>query len=655
MTPPVPHRPASRVPLVLASLFAAGLVAGCAAGAKRKAVAGAMSEIDSIEFSGVERFDDDELLDHLYMCESSWIPFSEECFFNEGYIPVDTQRIVELYRSFGYFQAEVTEIKAVSRGRHSDEVDILVTVSEGEPVTISRISFDWADEPGSGPDSGFDRSKVEAGARLRASQPLETLAIIEAAARLRHALRGRGYPLATVEHASLVDLERLAAEVRFAITVGPRADIGRIRIVGLEAVPEYLVRREIDFAEGERFSPALLTRMERAVFAMNVFSTVTVLPDREVGADGRIGVTVTVSESEPQLLKIGVGLGLEPTRWEERVTGLYSHHDLFGQLTRFELRIKAGYAELPNPFFVVEHGPVLKLEPRLHKKGWIEKRLEWTLAPAFELGIQEGYQFYSPSTRLAVSRMFFERLEVQLSHNLRFVDFFAVSPTLEANRSILGLDYRDPYLLSWLEVSSDLHLTDRILDPRNGVALGARYAVAGGILGGDYDFQKVVPNLRAYWTIFPRLQLAVKIETGLIFPYGDRPAAPFDMKLYLGGGDTVRGWGLRRLSPKTSLCPDDGDCRSIPIGGYTMALGNLELRVRTWGKLYVVGFVDAGDVRAGRAEYDPAELNYSAGGGLRYASPFGKIRLDVGVRLNDTPLSEGEDRWAFHLGLGEAF
>jgi outer membrane protein insertion porin family len=86
-----------------------------------------------------------------------------------------------------------------------------------------------------------------------------------------------------------------------------------------------------------------------------------------------------------------------------------------------------------------------------------------------------------------------------------------------------------------------------------------------------------------------------------------------------------------------------------------MALGNVELRVRTVGKLYVVGFVDAGDVRAGLAEYDLTQLNYSAGGGLRYDTPFGKIRLDVGARLNETPLSRGEDSWAFHLGLGEAF
>lgn len=651
----VQFRYAWRLPYPVALLVAAVLIAGCATGPDRKDVTGAKSEIDDVKLKGVKRFGDDEFLEYLYLCESSWIPFSEDCFFNEAFIPVDTQRIIDLYRSYGYFDARVVEIRPIEKEENSDEVDILIVVEEGEPLSISRVTFQWLDEREPNEGLGFDRSKIESAARVGATQTLEMAVLNEAAARMQRALQECSYPLAEVEHREFVDLDRLDAEVRFSLRAGARADIGEIRIIGLEYVPEYLVRREIDFAPGKPFSPDLLTRMEKAAFAMNVFSTVSVSADREIGADGQIGVTVAVSETEPQLIKVGVGLGLESTRWEERVTALYTHNDLFGQLTRLDLRLKAGYAELPNPFMVEEHGPVAKFEPHLRKKGWIEKRLVWTMAPAFELGIQEGYQFYSPGTRLAISRFFFEILDVEISHNFRFVDFFDVSPTLDANRSILKLDFRDPYMVSWFEVSSILYLTDQILEPRNGVTIGARYAIAGGILGGDYDFQKVIPDLRIYWRIFSRLQLAVRVETGLIFPYGDQPAAPFDMKFYLGGGDTVRGWGLRRLSPKTEICPLAGDCRKIPIGGYTMALGNVELRLRTVGKLYVAGFVDAGDVRAGRAEYDFEELNYSAGGGLRYDSPFGKVRLDVGVRLNDTPLSLGEDRWAFHFGLGEVF
>ena len=66
-----------------------------------------------------------------------------------------------------------------------------------------------------------------------------------------------------------------------------------------------------------------------------------------------------------------------------------------------------------------------------------------------------------------------------------FFDFFQIQETLDANRTLLGLDFRDPYLLSYLKVESNLYLTDRILDPNNGVVVGIRYAIAGGPFGGS--------------------------------------------------------------------------------------------------------------------------------------------------------------------------
>jgi outer membrane translocation and assembly module TamA len=119
----------------------------------------------------------------------------------------------------------------------------------------------------------------------------------------------------------------------------------------------------------------------------------------------------------------------------------------------------------------------------------------------------------------------------------------------------------------------------------------------------------------------------------------------------------VRGWGLRRLSPRLEECDEENpdDCKSIPIGGQTSLVGNLELRVPIGGGFGLIGFVDAGDNQAGEVEYVPDEWNYSAGPGLRFDSPLGLIRLDLGFRLNDPGVYAGEPGWAIHFGFGEAF
>ena len=86
-----------------------------------------------------------------------------------------------------------------------------------------------------------------------------------------------------------------------------------------------------------------------------------------------------------------------------------------------------------------------------------------------------------------------------------------------------------------------------------------------------------------------------------------------------------------------------------------MVLGNVELRAMTIPDLYLVAFFDVGDVQSGVAEYKPEKWNYTAGGGLRYDSPVGKIRVDFGYRINEPEPDWDEPRWGLHLGLGEAF
>src|SRR5690606_22272435 len=126
--------------------------------------------------------------------------------------------------------------------------------------------------------------------------------------------------------------------------------------------------------------------------------------------------------------------------------------------------------------------------------------------------------------------------------------------------------------------------------------------------------------------------------------------APFDLQYYLGGANTMRGWGQRQLAPYVVDCPPDRSCQRIPVGGQTMLLGNFETRVRVWRDLWAIAFFDMGDVQSGTTTFEPAVWNYAAGPGLRYRSKIGVFRLDVGVRINDTPAHRAQPRWALHFG-----
>lgn len=632
------------------ALLAALSLATIGCGASRDTIVGRGHLIDDVEFEGVERFGKETLLRHLFMGETSWIPLTPDYYHDEALLAVDAKRVKELYAAYGYYDVRVLELSLVPDD-DDDEVDILLRVEEGEPVRIAKLDLVWEDATEL-PDEA--RTEVEALVGIAVGDPVEVPTINSAIGKLRTALLQLGHPLARVSGGATVDLAERSGELAFTLTPGPFASIGAVRFEGLREVPEELVQNEIEFVLGQPFSPARVKQIEQAIKAMRVFSWVATLPPETV-EDGRVTLTVRLSEADPQSIAVGVQLALETTRWQEQARIDYTHTNVFGNLTRLDFKTIAGWAELPNPWAPDLHGPVLSVSPLFTKKGWLEKHLLWGFGPRFEVDVEEGYQYYSPSSRLSVSRWFDGWLLASVSQNFRMVDFFNVSPELDAKSSLLGRDFRDPYLLSDVELAAQGFWLDSITSPRNGAAAELRYSVATAYLGSDFDFHKLVALVRAYWEPVAWIRIATRVSTGLMVTFGDNPGSPFNRRFYLGGANSVRGWGPRKLAPRLEECDDGGDCASVPVGGYTMVQGNFEIRFNVIGPVWLVGFVDVGDVQADELTYVPEEWNFSAGPGLRAETPVGLVRLDFGLRLNDTGVYPDEPSWGLYFGLGEAY
>ncbi len=620
-----------------------------------------------VEFEGVTRFSDREIYEHLELRPRSWLPLPRRHWYYPGLLPIDAERILALYHAHGYYQARIVdvEVETIDR-RKRDRVDITYVIDEGPVTTVDELVVRWPEGPPPGPPReqreapfadlpSLDPERLSSRVSLAIGEAFEVPKLLGSAATLRETLRRLGHPFVEVDPHALVDRGACEADVEFEVRPGPYMLIGEITVVGLETVPLRPVLAEVQALEGKPYSPGRIQEIERRIYAIGMFSTVIVEPEQTDGNDdGRLDLTVRVRETDPQRVRLGVALGLEPNRWEQRFVARYEHNNLFRDLYKLRLTGRVGYAELPSVVRPVAHGPVAKTNLHVEKKGLIEAQLVWSVEPSAELGIEQGYQFWTLGHRFAVSRFFTRWFELELSHNLRYVNFFSVSPALVGRETQLGLDYRDPYLLSYIGVTARVWAVDNITAPNDGAVFEARYRIAGGPFGGQFDYQELVPQIRGYWRPVDRLQLAIRLGVGMIFPFGDDPGAPIDMRQYLGGTSTVRGWGRRRLSPRTLDC-STGTCVSIPVGGNTSVLGNFEVRARTFGPLWIAAFVDAGDVQPGVLQFDPRQWNYSAGGGVRLDTPIGKFRLDVGVRLNETELGISEPNWALHFGLGESF
>jgi len=118
---------------------------------------------------------------------------------------------------------------------------------------------------------------------------------------------------------------------------------------------------------------------------------------------------------------------------------------------------------------------------------------------------------------------------------------------------------------------------------------------------------------------------------------------PLIERFFLGGRTTIRGYGHDMLGPKGA---DD-----TPTGGNVFALVNGEFRMPIRKGFGIVTFVDGGNVWIRTNDID-AELKYTAGIGLRYATPVGPVRLDYGHKLNR---EQGESAGELHFSFGHAF
>jgi outer membrane protein assembly factor BamA len=216
-----------------------------------------------------------------------------------------------------------------------------------------------------------------------------------------------------------------------------------------------------------------------------------------------------------------------------------------------------------------------------------------------------------------------------------------------------------------------------------------------------------MPDLRFYLPLGGRVVLAARLLFGQMWVQGD-VATPITQRFYLGGPNSHRGFNFNRLSAQVcsrrligapiETAMEAPDCSTVgimeneelqrlPLGGDQMLLLQAEARIyllRLWDNwLSAAAFFDAGDVAAPTCvrdacvmppylqQIDLARLHLAAGGGLRYQTVIGTIRVDVAGRLNRrdefeivTRADGTEERiqnpdpgdWgAFHISIGEAF
>jgi outer membrane protein assembly factor BamA len=576
-----------------------------------------------------------------------------------GYAPdpylvqVDADRIRGEYVRRGYLDVDVR-----SRVERNDgEATVIYTIEEG-PRAATRTVI-------TGLPEDVPVAKIRAQLPLEDGKPFDYDVYQAAKPALLEAVQDAGYAHAQLDASVLADRANHTAIIELSYTPGPKSRFGAVEVTGATGDLAEAVRDRVAFEPGQRYESQALLETQRNLYGFGRFSTVRVQPQN--GGGEVVGVQVAVSESARHEVKLGGGVGMEPTIYEVRGRAGYSIAGWPFALDTVTLDLRPAYA-------FRRYGQEGTPEPRLRALAKLERQdLFWTYAKGtVETGYNyltvEAYTSTGPLARLGFETPLLTRkVQLRVGWGIEYDWFRHPSPLIdEALQMQLGIDHSER--IASYQQGLVIDLRDHPIEPTLGAYADLRASQGTRYAGSAYEYLELVPELRGYVPLVGGAVLAARARYGAI--WGDVPATE---RFFGGGANSQRGFSERQLAPSVTglvdtrtngLCtPDSQKCteRTVPYGGAGVIEAGIEARLPIARikrmPLGVVTFLDGGDVTESPEELDPRNLHWAVGGGLRLLTVVGPVRVDVGYRLNRTgPMDPVPDsHFAYHLTIGEAF
>jgi outer membrane translocation and assembly module TamA len=690
-------------------LVALGLMLGvaCAPAPTRPIV----SAIDLRETNEQRVVDDSAVLDGLATNDE----------YDPNVLSRDLERVERYYRARGYYEAKVTASRVLTVD--AKHVRIELRVAPGKPVTVGDVNL-----PGLAALPFAVVSEV-----TTARHTLEPGALFDEArfddmkAAILEALQDHGFPFAKVETKAHVDLVQHTANIDIAIDSGPESDYGEVKIVGLNEIPEGKVRDILAIRQGRRYSRARLADAQHAVLNLGVFSNVEVHEDLTHPETKQVPIELVVHETSLRTVRLGGGAEFDVLRLNLHLRVGWEHLNFLGGTRDLSITATPGIDLYPTRLdgskplaptrVLVENS----LQLKFRQPSFVEARTTGTIDARYDIkpvlyplnGLDPKTErvigFQTVATAIGVERDFPLRLSrktrghlsIAPSYNWQanFPFIYQSSPPVNGVADPDQLNGLKDVLVAFPGLITTLDFRDDPVSTHKGIYLTNSLQIADKIFGGTVSDLRIEPEIRGYVPITRKsVTLATRLTMGFLFPrdYGKTTTEDQEKLLlrafYSGGSNSNRGYPLRGVGPHGPvgfLIPTGVNCEPPadasgqiiippacirPLGGFTLWEASLELRFPISGAISMVTFADSSDVArdVGHIRFNVPHL--SVGPGLRYLTPVGPLRLDIGYRVpgaqyighSSLPVEEGGGdvtplfgkSWlplAINIALGESF
>jgi outer membrane protein insertion porin family len=479
-----------------------------------------------------------------------------------------------------------------------------------------------------------------------------------------------GYAAANVTIAPRLSPDGTRADLRFTVVEGPQTIIDHIIVVGNTRTAESVIRRELQLHEGQPLGLQDLIESRARLSALGLFRRVRITP-LEHGDSGDHDVLVTVEEALRTTIGYGGGAEINRLLEADPVTGEAREDLEFAPRGFFEIgrRNIGGRNRTANLYTRLSLRP--NRDPENPKTfGFAEYRLvgtyrqprpfrgagDFTVTAAVEQGVRSSFNFSRKGVNVEVARRLSEILRGSVRYSFTTTRIFDDQIPPEDKPLI---DRLFPQVrISAFSVALARDSRDDVLEPQRGTFITADGTFAAQAIGSQVGYSKAFVSGFFYRNLgHPHLVFAGGLRLGLANPFGGQAIengvqlVPASERFFAGGDTTMRGFALDTVAVPILI-----SANGFPIGGNAVIIMNGELRTPVWRDLGAAAFIDGGNVFPRPTDLDLGELRGAVGFGLRYRSPLGPIRVDLGFKLDRRVLGQRlEPRTAVHFSIGQAF
>ena len=635
--------------------------------------------VETVDITGNESLDDRAILKFMSTRPAGALPWLTGAgTYRSADLDNDVYVVRSVFLEEGFVDVQVAEPK-VYLSPDKRTIAVTIHVEEGTRYRLGGIDAkgDWvpelgltlesvlrlvsgdsvrdvlADLDGEGGGLGSLLDFRDGGGSVQTGEVFKLTEIQTVMQKISDLYSARGYAFASVVPLTSTRPEDGVVDLTFDISKGDRFNVGQIHITGNDPTWDKVVRREIPLNEGEVFDGSQLTEARARLTRLGFFEDVRISTPRSATPQ-TLDVNVEVVEQPTGSFSIGAGF----SSVENFVfTGNISKNNFLG--LGYVMSAAINWSSLR------QQGNLSFADPHFLDSRWTLK------VDAYSVSQQYVEDQYTRGGGITIGRYLDEREDWRLTGSYTLEDVGLTTITSYQEHLLGGKLYASGLTSSMgLSLYADKR-NNRIL-PTHGVYGSLSTTLSGGLptgdgevrpfLGGEFNLLETKGNLRFYQPVIPgsdRLIFRFNSTLGFI-QSTDGSVVPFVHRYRAGGINSVRGYNWYSLGPTVRTLGTEDPGRiddDLIVGGTSTWINNIELEapiVKSAGISAVV-FFDAGNAFGdpwGEGSVSLTGLRFSYGAGLRWFSPIGPLRFELGFPIN--PKAD-EDPSVFDFSIGSFF